>query len=307
MKKFFANIPVTLCFLLLLTGLNSCIEEGEVGDDQFKQLELDVAAIDDRLATLGLSTIAIKDLSGVRMVITHMGSDLPAKPTSKVKVNYVGKLFSTGGIFDSGAINDDLSKYIKGWTIAFTTLPAGSEAQLYIPSGWAYGNRENGSIPKNSILIFDVTFIDVVESTTEKNQLNSDTLAIDNYLTTKNIQNVVKDSTGLRYVITQEGTGQTPTWYNKLTIKYTIKLLSNDLENIVDTERAPSTAFASRLVDYIHGMKVGLSKMKKGSKAVLYVPSVLAFGAQGASDTTSGKNIPPNTSVIIEIELKAIE
>src|SRR5690606_1678290 len=140
-------------------------------------------------------------------------------------------------------------KYIDGWKIAFTTLPAGSKATLYIPSGYGYGNRNNSSIPANSILQFDVNFKDVEETTAELNRLKEDTLAIDDYITDKGIENVVIDDSGLRYTINQEGTGSSPFWYTKVKIKYTIKLLTDDTKVVATVEREPSTEFASRVID----------------------------------------------------------
>ncbi len=48
----------------------------------------------------------------------------------------------------------------------------------------------------------------------------------------------------------------------------------------------------------IPGFIEGLEKMKIGDKAVLFIPSNLAYGEQGA-----GTIIPPNTNIIFEIEM----
>ena len=48
----------------------------------------------------------------------------------------------------------------------------------------------------------------------------------------------------------------------------------------------------------IPGFVEGLEKLNYGDKAVLYIPSKLAYGAQGA-----GGIIPPNADIIFEIEL----
>ncbi|SFS77069.1 peptidylprolyl isomerase [Lutibacter maritimus] len=52
----------------------------------------------------------------------------------------------------------------------------------------------------------------------------------------------------------------------------------------------------------IPGFKEGLQELKVGDKALLYIPSHLGYGAQGA-----GGVIPPNTDLIFEVELVEIE
>ena len=70
--------------------------------------------------------------------------------------------------------------------------------------------------------------------------------------------------------------------------------------------RSPSDQFYSRPVDYIMGMIIGLQKLSAGSKAVLYVPSGFAFGADGASDG-AGTSIPANANIIVEVEIGSID
>ena len=48
----------------------------------------------------------------------------------------------------------------------------------------------------------------------------------------------------------------------------------------------------------IPGFIEGIEKMSIGDKAVLFIPSHLAYGEAGAGDV-----IPPNTDIIFEIEL----
>jgi peptidylprolyl isomerase len=304
MKRLFLKTPIALCIIAMSFGLTSCLDEGTNGEDPYKRLAKEVAEID---LALGLTSNVIKDPSGIRIVVNQLGTGLPANLSNKIDVDYTGRLFSTDDVFDEGTANQKLSQYIAGWKLAFSILPAGTLATLYIPSGYGYGNRANGQIPANSILKFSVKFNEIIETTTEDNQLKTDTLAIDNYIATKAITDVVKDSTGLRYKITQAGTGDNATWYDQITMNYKIYLMSNDANPVITIEREPSEAFASRLVDYIHGMKVGLSKMNVGSKATLYIPSGLAFGPDGASNSSGGLAVPPNSNIIIEIEVEDID
>lgn len=292
----------SITFLLgIALLLNSCLGTEDVFDAN-KQLEKEVAAID---AVLASSTgTVIKDPRGIRMVITKLGTGYPAQITQSIDADYVGRLFIGNTTFDQGNVKGPLTGFIAGWQIAFTTLPAGSEATLYIPSGWAYGNSARTGIPANSTLVFTVTFKDVVETSAELTKLGTDTVAIDNYLTTNNIT-AVKDTTGIRYVITQVGTGNSPGWYEKLTVTYSIKFI-NDSKVLGPYNLSPGSTFSSRSVDYIHGMKTGLQKLKKGGKITLYIPSGLGFGTSDQKDSSGTILVPANSNIIVEIELKDI-
>ena len=199
MKTKFGVVAMCLVVLILPFGLTSCLK-GDNAESPQAILNKDIATIDNYLTSNNINHI--KDPSGIRMAITTLGTGFPAQSTSKVNVDYIGKLFSDGSTFDEGNVEGDLKNYITGWQIALTTLPAGSKATLFIPSFWGYRDVQQGSIPPNSILIFNIAFNDVIETTTQQQKLGTDTVAIDNYLTTKGIV-AEKDTTGLRYVVTR--------------------------------------------------------------------------------------------------------
>ena len=125
------------------------------------QLKKDIATIDLYLTAAG--TTAISDPTGLRYVVTTVGTGVKPTLTSKVTVKYTGKLMSNGAIFDqSNSAAFTLSSLIVGWRIAFPLLNKGSKADLYIPSGYAYGVK--GALPTisaNANLIFKVELIDV--------------------------------------------------------------------------------------------------------------------------------------------------
>lgn len=280
---------------------SSC-NNGPDAPDELDQWYEDVAAIDAYLASSGTTNV-IEDPSGIRMVITSLGTGLPAQGNNGVDVDYVGRRFSDKFLFDQGNIRQNLVPLIDGWEIALSKLPVGSEAKIYIPSLLGYGTAGSGSaIPPNEILEFDIVFNEVVLSNTEIEKFKTDTTAIDQYLATKSIT-AITDPTGLRYVINTPGAGATATWYDKLKLKYTIKLLTDDANSVITLEREPDEGFFSRPVDYIHGLKIGLQKLSIGSKATFYIPSGYAFGPEGATDANTGASIPANANLIVEVEL----
>ena len=55
-----------------------------------------------------------------------------------------------------------VNQVIPGWVEALQLMPEGSRWKLYIPSKLAYGERQAGSIPPNSALVFEVELIKVI-------------------------------------------------------------------------------------------------------------------------------------------------
>ncbi|MBX2967407.1 MAG: FKBP-type peptidyl-prolyl cis-trans isomerase [Cyclobacteriaceae bacterium] len=272
----------------------ACLDT-EVGISPIEQLNRDIVAIDSYLFENGIT--ALKDATGIRIAIDELGTDgLPPNTENNVKVTYTGKLLSNGSTFDSGTITGKLTDWITGWQIGLSLLPAGSKATLYIPSGYAYGTRGQGSIPPDAILVFDVEIESVSLTLVQATRLASDKTAIDNYLEENEIEAIVHES-GIRYVITEEGSGTaSPSLYQQVKIGYVGKLLATN-HIFINQEVEPNNDFSSRVVNFPHGVLIGLQLMKEGDKATLYVPSTLAYGARSYTD------VPSNSNIIYEIEL----
>lgn len=299
-----------LSFVLILiasVSLVSCLDSDDPYDP-YKQLAADVETIDNYLSSNNITGV-IKDPRGVRMVINGpLTNNLPATESNRIKVNYSGKVLGSSTNFESNKTLNDypLRQLIAGWQIALTTLPVGSKATVYIPSPLAYGNAEQGSIQPNSILVFDLDFVDVVETETEKMKLKSDTVAIDNFL--QGQENIVAVKGGLRYKITQAGDpeGDLPGLYDNLKGNITLKLLSNSTTSVYTITLDPSTNSFSRLVDQINGLKLGIAKLTPGAKATFYIPSGLAYGPDQLSSNSGAVIIPANSNLIAEVELTEI-
>ncbi len=104
--------------------------------------------------------------SGLQYQVLKEGKGDKAKPSDKVKVEYVGTLID-GTEFDSTAKHGEpaefqVDKVIKGWSEALQLMSPGTKLHLVIPSEQAYG--ENGAAPKiqpNSVLVFDVELLSI--------------------------------------------------------------------------------------------------------------------------------------------------
>ena len=101
--------------------------------------------------------------SGLYYVINVPGTGENPTVSSNVTVAYTGSL-TDGSIFDqsnSNGITFPLSGVIQGWQEGIPLLKEGGSGILLIPSALGYGSQSVGSIPANSVLIFDVNLIDV--------------------------------------------------------------------------------------------------------------------------------------------------
>lgn len=91
------------------------------------------------------------------------GTEKP-KANSRVKVHYHGTL-TDGTVFDSSVqrgqpIEFGLHQVIPGWTEGLQLMVVGEKTRFFIPPHLAYGNRQTGSIPAGSVLVFDVELLD---------------------------------------------------------------------------------------------------------------------------------------------------
>lgn len=121
----------------------------------------------------------ITTASGLQYKITQNAEGITPKKDDRVKVHYKGTLLD-GKQFDSSydrgePLEFPVTAVIEGWQELLLNLKAGMKATAWIPSELAYG--EAGAppiIPGNSMLIFEVELIEVVQA----NPTPADTLAV---------------------------------------------------------------------------------------------------------------------------------
>ena len=110
---------------------------------------------------------------------------------------------------------------------------------------------------------------------------------------------VTVTKTGLQIETLTEGTGERPKGSDKVKVHYTGKLINGTtFDSSVD--RGQPISFP--LNGVIAGWTEGLQLMKVGGKAKLVIPPELGYGAAGAPPT-----IPPNSTLVFEVQLLAIE
>ena len=109
----------------------------------------------------------------------------------------------------------------------------------------------------------------------------------------------VKTPSGMVYQSIKDGKGKSPSAANTVEVNYR-GTLTNGKEFDSSYKRHQSISFP--LSGVIPCWTEGVQKMKVGGKAKLVCPPELAYGSRGA-----GSDVPPNATLIFEVELLNIK
>lgn len=147
---FFLVVTLLPVFILL-----SCKKDV---DEQFIE---DLRLIESYIEVKGLENVQRTE-EGLHYVIIEEGDGVRPSISSEVRLNYVGRLLNDN-VFDSGFgsvfyVRD----LIKGWQLGLPLIKEGGRILLIIPSKLGYGSRSAGLIPPNSVLVFDITLLEVL-------------------------------------------------------------------------------------------------------------------------------------------------
>jgi FKBP-type peptidyl-prolyl cis-trans isomerase FkpA len=146
----------TLLLLFILPFLFSCKKT------TVDQAAIDHAAILKYIADKGLVADSLS--SGLYYVIADSGTGNSPNTSSYITVNYKG-YYTNDVIFDQTTgttASFILGKVIEGWKQGIPLIKKGGKIKLLVPSALGYGTAGLGSVPPNSVLIFDVELIDFI-------------------------------------------------------------------------------------------------------------------------------------------------
>jgi len=110
---------------------------------------------------------------------------------------------------------------------------------------------------------------------------------------------VVTLVSGLQYEVITEGTGTTPKASDSVSVHYHGSLIDGTVFDSSINRGEPATFGVTQVIS---GWVEALQLMPVGSKWKLFIPSDLAYGAQGA-----GQSIAPHSTLIFEVELLEIK
>jgi FKBP-type peptidyl-prolyl cis-trans isomerase FkpA len=134
-----------------------------------------------------------------------------------------------------------------------------------------------------------------------KGQNTTDDKLLQAYFKSHNIKNAKKTASGLYYTVAKTGTGAHPKDGQEATVNYTGQSLQGEkFDSNVDPKFGHVSPFSFVLGQHrvIRGWEEAVGLMNKGMKATFYLPSSIAYGAQG-----QGGKIGPNEVLMFDIEL----
>jgi FKBP-type peptidyl-prolyl cis-trans isomerase FkpA len=114
---------------------------------------------------------------------------------------------------------------------------------------------------------------------------------IQDYLEENNLQ-AEKSTSGLYYIIEEEGTGEGPTTTDDVRVAY-----KGYFTNKTVFDKSPPEGFSFNLQQVIRGWTEGITYFKEGGSGILLIPSHLGYGPDRYS------RIPGGSVLIFEINL----
>lgn len=112
---------------------------------------------------------------------------------------------------------------------------------------------------------------------------------------------IITTPSGLKYVDLVVGTGPAVKTGDHVSVNYLGKLLDGTKFD-ASADHGGTFDYVQGVTSLIAGWTEGTSTMKVGGKRKLIIPPQLGYGMQGAGDA-----VPPNATLIFEIELVAIK
>lgn len=116
------------------------------------------------------------------------------------------------------------------------------------------------------------------------------------------LDNVQETASGLKYIVHEEGSGPMAQAGDGVTVQYIGKLVENGKIFDQSFARGEGIPFQLGSGQVIPGWDEGIALLKEGTQATLFIPSELAYGANGTPDGS----IPPNSELAFYIELEKV-
>lgn len=143
--------------VLICVLLSSCLKAPKCEYDACAYVapSAEVQALQNYITTN--SIVATQHCSGVFYSIVTQGSGKAPEACSNILVRYKGML-TNGTVFDqsSTGVYFSLGNLIPAWRNVLPYLKTGGKMMIYVPPYLGYGNQQNGTIPPNSILVFEI-------------------------------------------------------------------------------------------------------------------------------------------------------
>jgi len=172
-----------------------------------------------------------------------------------------------------------------GWDEGATGMKVGGKRQLIIPADLGMGEQGAAMVPPDAVMVMEIELIEITQP-----QVAAE-VDEDDYITT---------ASGLKYYDLVAGEGDTPETGQTAVVHYTGWLADGAVFDS-SIQRGQPLSFQVGLGGVIPGWDEGVASMQVGGKRQLVIPPDLGYG-----ETGSGGVIPPNATLIFEVELLEI-
>ncbi|GAA4359929.1 hypothetical protein GCM10023185_27060 [Hymenobacter saemangeumensis] len=132
-------------------------------------------------------------------------------------------------------------------------------------------------------------------------QLKKDDVVLQEYIKKNNLVGMKKTPSGMYYQVTKPGTGPKAKPGQTVSVNYMGTLLTGKMFDSSEKSGKPFD-FPLGQGQVIPGWDEGIALLNKGSRAILLIPSTLAYGQRGA-----GADIPADSPLRFEVELVDIK
>jgi FKBP-type peptidyl-prolyl cis-trans isomerase FkpA len=187
-------------------------------------------------------------------------------------------------------------------------LPAFIKSGMFIYTNIKIVNVYKTQAEADKVRQANMAIQEAIAKEKEAAQIIIDDKILSEYLAANKIM-AIKSPKGSYVQITKPGVGAKLNNTQFVKVKYKGKTLDG---NIFDTNMDDSKGHTDPLLvnltndmslggGVIPGMADAFLMMQKGTKAVMYIPSTLGYGARGA-----GGDIPPNTNLVFEVEVLSV-
>jgi peptidylprolyl isomerase len=223
-------------------------------------------------------------MTGLTIKDVVMGEGAEVKAGDLITVHYQGWVLNDGVKaevpFDSSVERGEpvsfpigVGRLIKGWDMGIPGMKVGSKRELTIAPELGYGSRGAGEvIPPDATLFFEVEVIAIPSVEINDTEIGTGALA-------ETGDSVEVHYTGWLYVDGEKSGEPFDSSHN----------------------RGTPFGFQIGAQQVIAGWDQGVPGMMVGGKRTLIIPSELGYGTQGA-----GASIPPNATLLFEVELVAV-
>jgi len=228
--------------------------------------------------------------SGLQYLEVTAGTGRTPESGDIVTMHFTGSL-TDGTVFANSKTNGEpvtvvlgRQQLLEGWEEGLALMKVGGVSQIVLPPELAFGDQQYGVIPPNSQIILEIELLSAEKPPQPATVLEDD---------------LITTESGLQYSDLTKGEGPEVAQNSLVTTHFTIWVQGEDtVEYILSSVGSEPISFVVGRGDTVFpGWEEGVLAMQVGGVRQLIVPPELALG------DTGGNGIPPNATLVMEVEL----